>query len=295
MAHKFGNIDSWTKDKLTKVEDYLNAYLTALKKQHFKLEYIDAFAGSGYVNTKIEMHAPSLFDNDETIKFRDFIDGSARVALQTDPPFDKYIFIEKHRKRCEELEKLKLDFSDRADSINIIRGEANIHVQRLCEQDWIGQGRRGVMFLDPYGTQVTWETITAIANTRAIDLWVLFPIGTVNRLLNRNAQIIEKRKERLNQLFGENKWFDILYEISERNSLFPSEASKHIVKDSDPFGVISKYFIERLETIFTKVAPNPLVMKNSRNSPIFLLCFAAGNPNGAPIAVRIAQQILSKS
>jgi hypothetical protein len=39
--------------QIEKVEAYLNAYLTALKNQNFKLEYIDAFAGTGYITRKI--------------------------------------------------------------------------------------------------------------------------------------------------------------------------------------------------------------------------------------------------
>lgn len=53
MAHEFGNINLWTKDKLEKVKAYLDAYLIALKKQKFSLEYIDAFAGTGYVTKTI--------------------------------------------------------------------------------------------------------------------------------------------------------------------------------------------------------------------------------------------------
>lgn len=33
-------------------------------------------------------------------------------------------------------------------------------------------------------------------------------------------------------------------------------------------------------------------MRNSKNVPLYLLCFAAGNPRGGPIAVKIAQDIL---
>lgn len=60
------------------------------------------------------------------------------------------------------------------------------------------------------------------------------------------------------------------------------------------FDKIGKFFIERLETVFTKVAQNPLLLYNSKNVPIYLLCFAAGNPRGAPTAVKIAQDILGK-
>lgn len=151
------------------------------------------------------------------------------------------------------------------------------------------------MFLDPYGTQVTWQTIEAIAETKAIDLWILFPIGTVNRLLNRNGHIIPGRKNRLDLMFGEDAWFNTIYKSTENNSLFPGEMSIRYTKTADPFGAITNYFIKRLRSVFSEVADNPLVMRNSTNSAIFLLCFAAGNPNGAPIAVRIAQHILRKN
>lgn len=96
-------------------------------------------------------------------------------------------------------------------------------------------------------------------------------------------------------MFGDERWFETLYTGTEHNTLFSPEPSTIYTKSSDPFGLISNYFIDRLRTVFADVAPNPLIMRNSANSPIFLLCFAAGNPNGAPIAVRIAQHILGKN
>jgi hypothetical protein len=41
-----------------------------------------------------------------------------------------------------------------------------------------------------------------------------------------------------------------------------------------------------------QVAPNPLILTNSKEVPIYLLCFAAGNPKGGPTAVKIANDIL---
>jgi three-Cys-motif partner protein len=294
MTHEFGNIDSWTRDKLSRVADYLEAYLRVMKKQNFVLEYIDAFAGSGFVTRKFEPAKQTLFDADEMVVLKDFIDGSARVALNASPPFSRYTFIEKHEKRCHDLERLKIDFPNLAPNIHVICGDANSHVQQLCAVNWIGQKRRGVMFLDPYGTQVSWDTIKAIADTKAIDLWILFPIGTVNRLLNRNGQIIEARKRRLDTMFGDDRWFETFYKETESHSLFSDRPATIYSKNADTFIAITNYFLGRLKTVFADVAPNPLVMRNSANSPIFLLCFAAGNPNGAAIAVRIAQHILDK-
>lgn len=52
------------------------------------------------------------------------------------------------------------------------------------------------------------------------------------------------------------------------------------------------YFNERLKTVFARVVEQPGILRNSANSPLYLFCFAAGNPRGAPIAVRIAEHLL---
>lgn len=56
--------------------------------------------------------------------------------------------------------------------------------------------------------------------------------------------------------------------------------------------MIGEYFLNRLRTVFAGVAMNPLVLTNSKNCPLYLLCFAAGNPKGAKVAVKIAEDIL---
>ena len=49
---------------------------------------------------------------------------------------------------------------------------------------------------------------------------------------------------------------------------------------------LTAYFVERLQGIFgaAGVAPNPLTQRNSRNAPMFLLCFASANKTGVKIA-----------
>lgn len=117
------------------------------------------------------------------------LDGSARLALQTEPRFDKSIFIERNSERCAHLEQLKDEFPLLAQDIDIHRRDANEEIQALCSKgSW--RSHRAVLFLDPYGMQVEWKTIEAIAATKAIDLWLLFPLGIgVNRLLTKSGDI----------------------------------------------------------------------------------------------------------
>jgi three-Cys-motif partner protein len=219
------------------------------------------------------------------------LDGSARLALKTNPRFDKYIFIERSRAYCEQLESLKTEFPLLAADIDIKQGDANAVLKNLCARNW--DQRRAVLFLDPYGMQVEWETIAAVADTKAIDLWLLFPLGIgVNRLLTRSGEIPQSWRYRLNVLLGTENWFQEFYEVETTPSLFGDPAER-VVKAS--IETIGGYFNERLRSVFADVAPSPRVLRNAQRNPLYLLCFAAGNAKGAPIAISIANHLLKHS
>jgi three-Cys-motif partner protein len=289
--HLFGG--DWTSEKLKVLEAYLKSYTTALKRQQFKTAYIDAFAGTGYRaasdHDSQDWGQTDLFGELGEPEAKLWLDGSARLALKIDPRFDKYIFIERNQKRCIALEELKTDFPKLANDIDIRRSEANKAITSLCQKNW--KGRRAVLFLDPYGMQVEWTTILAIARTEAIDMWLLFPLGIgVNRLLTRTASIPEAWTRRLDLLLGTSDWFDAFYSFEERRDLF-GEPVDRVVKASTE--TIGKFFNDPLKDIFAGVAKHPRVLRNRVGCPLYLLCYAAGNPKGAPVAVRIAEDLLS--
>lgn len=47
-------------------------------------------------------------------------------------------------------------------------------------------------------------------------------------------------------------------------------------------------------SILAGVAPEPAVLRNSKNVPLYLLCFAVGNARGKDIALRIANHLLKE-
>jgi three-Cys-motif partner protein len=281
----------WTQEKLERVRKYLEAYATIMNRQKFRFAYIDAFAGTGYNTPRVKKETgDDFFSEFGEAETKALIDGSARIALAVEPKFEKYIFIEKDAHRAVELQKLKTEFSELATNIKIEIADANTYLQKLCKTNW--HKHRAVLFLDPFGMQVTWETLQAIANTKAIDLWLLFPLGIgVNRLLRRDANIPQTWKERLNQFFGTAEWEQAFYQTELEPSLFGSVETKRKVAN---FQSIAKFFVKRLKTIFAGVADNPLTLHNSSNSPLYLLCFAAGNERGSKTAVKIAQDILKQ-
>jgi three-Cys-motif partner protein len=291
-VHKFGG--DWTTDKLERVRKYLAAYTTIFTRnpnaQKLTPIYVDAFAGTGYRSKSRQVQAStSLLAELTEPETSSFLKGSARIALEVEPPFKQYLFIEQDAERAKELESLKAQFPQRA--IKIAQKEANTFLKEWCAQtDW--RACRAVLFLDPYGMQVDWPLIEAIAHTKAIDLWLLFPLGVaVNRLLTKNEPPPAEWGQALTRILGTDKWKEAFYPRRRQRTLWGEEEVQ--VKEAD-FDKIGQFFVSRLKTVFTKVAENPLALRNSRNVPLYLLCFAAGNPKGAPTAVKIAQSILSK-
>jgi three-Cys-motif partner protein len=290
-AHTFGG--DWTSRKLRVLQKYLEAYSTALKDQPFRKGYIDAFAGTGYRTSRDERPSGSglLFPDLAEPGPQALLDGSARMALQVTPRFDRYIFIENSRDRSAQLENLKEEFPDLAADITIRTADANLEIQKLCKRSWTSH--RAVLFLDPYGMQVDWDTIVAVAKTRSIDMWLLFPLGIgVNRLLKKSGDVPATWRSRLDKLLGTTDWYDEFYSIESTPRLFGGE-DQHVVKAA--VETIGKYFNERLKSIFAGVSDHPAVLRNSTNSPLYLLCFAAGNETGAPIACRIADSLLKEA
>lgn len=285
ISHRFGG--AWTDEKLRVLAGYLSAYTTALQNTSLSKGYIDAFAGSGYRDSQA---GTSLFPDLADQESQALLDGSARIALKTEPKFDGFVFIESHRGRRTELEALRTEFPDLQERIQIRGGDANTQLQEICQLPW--KRRRAVLFLDPYGMQVEWNTIAAVAATKAIDMWLLFPLGIgVNRLLTRSGEIPPAWQERLNLLLGTEDWYDDFYRLETHTNLFGDDVSRVVRASVETIG---RYFNDRLQSVFSAVAPKPRVLRNSRGSPLYLLCFAAGNEKGAPIAVRIAQSQLSK-
>ena len=170
----------------------------------YQTRYIDAFAGTGKVRLRQpkDSSVGGFFSLPNPI-----IDGSARRAPRVEQPFDKYDFIEIHEAKCQRLERMRDEFPALADRIRVRCGDANASLQKLCRRaTW--QYSRAVVFLDPPGTKVSWSTVEAIAKTKAIDLWYLFPLGlAVNRLLTRYGKIGETQKNTLrDRVFGDTDW-----------------------------------------------------------------------------------------
>lgn len=108
-------------------------------------------------------------------------------------------------------------------------------------------------------------------------------------MLTRSGDIPESWRHRLDLLLGTSDWYDEFYEVEASRTLFGDETERVVKASTETIG---RYFNERLKTIFPGVVEEPGVLRNSTNSPLYLLCFAAANERGAKTALKIATHLL---
>ena len=282
---KFGG--DWTLDKLDILKRYLDAYTTALKNKPsqdrpFTLVYIDAFAGTGEIDY-------SLDDPVSQVDGQSLVMGSAARALEvSDRCFDHLLFVESDSDRCEQLQLLKSKHPSR--SVRIVAADANDHLGSL-RQDEYGASWRGVLFLDPFGTQVDWRTIEHIARLERLDTWLLFPVGAVGRMLPRfrdPSEVSSSWTDALTRVFGDESWRRLYSESSQTNLFGSSEQQRERGVEG-----LLRIYKGRLRTVFgSRLLRDSRRLTNSKNSPLFEFIFCAGHPRGRHVAKRIAAHLV---
>jgi len=187
------------------------------------------------------------------------------------------LFVEPHRGRFKDLAALKAEHPYR--DIDCRRGDANHELARIFSAPpWQIKGGknwtdRALVFLDPYGMAVDWATLKLLADTRAVDVWYLFPLEAVNRQVAHDLDRVDVNKQvRLDQIFGTNGWRDELYTTHVERDLFDAmteRTDRQVDKRQ-----IEQYAINRLGSIFSYVS-QPLPLVNDADRQLFsLLCLA---------------------
>ncbi|MCG8367321.1 MAG: three-Cys-motif partner protein TcmP [Pseudanabaenales cyanobacterium] len=272
-------IGPWSEEKLDLLAKYLKAYSAIMSNQKTSNNptgkpwlrayyYIDAFAGSVRPRTKADEER--------------YIEGSPLRALQTEPRFDGYWFIDVSPQRIELVERLREEFPDCA--IEIRQGNCN---EVLCN-DIIPRFprasiQRAFVFLDPYGLQVDWETVRKLANIRTCDIFVNFSVMGVTRLLPREQSPEPEVVEQLSKVMGNTEWINQIYRT-------PTEHQLDLFGNQEPSPSrttlraewLASLYTDQLRTLFPYVS-KPVLMKNSTNSVLYALCLASHNQTAISI------------
>jgi three-Cys-motif partner protein len=287
MAQKaFGG--AHTKDKLDKLEAYLNAYLDVFKNQGWvQTIYVDAFAGTGEIPATTRDPLLPLDDFG-----KGFIVGSARRALGLKRSFNEYLFVEKARVKATQLQQLKLEYLDKAKYISIENRDANSALKLFCvKRNW--RKHRAVIFLDPFGNQVEWATLEAIAATKAIDLWYLFPAGLgVHRQVSEAGTVHDTHALSLDRILGTPRWRQaFIGEEDGMPSLF-DDGSKRSTKLVTPASA-TEFMIARMKSIFQGGVLDEWLQLGPRGHHSYSLLFAWANPSPrAAKAGKIARAVM---
>lgn len=281
--HEYGG--AWTRVKLDVFRDYVNFFTVALKNKNFNLHYADAFAGTGKQNLKTTDGQPVLFPEED-------FEGSVRVALSLHGSFDFYHFNDISESFCDELHKLAAEYPG-AD-VRITQLDANDFVKMFCAG--LSSNDRAVLLLDPYNTELNWDSLKVIARSQRIDVWLLFPLSTLLRMTPRDGSRIKPEwAATLNRLLGTDRWIDELYkpkEASYMEDLFGAEPETEVERLN--VEGVSEFVKNRLAEQFAFVS-QPLTLRN-KNSPLFLFFLAVSNPSNVAIGLarKVSGQIIKK-
>jgi three-Cys-motif partner protein len=295
---------SWSASKLDCVERYAQAYLKVMKNQQWcDLHYVDAFAGRGKQILKPTsaisaetLEIESFFgDESEREDTQEFLVGSSIRALKASrdsvKSFDRFILIDANLSSCAELRAhVESEFPEEIDNVSIECKDANIALaEYLSSVRW--PKTRALVFLDPYGLEVGWKTIIRLATTKACDVWYLFPLGGVIRMMTNNGRIPQLWQARLDGLFGTHDWYDAFYRPKPQLPLFDNEQTQ-MQKYASTERVVT-YIRQRLQTVFPAVSEAG-VLRNRNGAPLFALLLGVANPNKAAqkAALNIANHLL---
>jgi three-Cys-motif partner protein len=278
-----------TEEKLRVLEKYLAAYQKVLKNTGLMTIFFDAFAGTGDIPLE---QSGGLFQDVEEAE--PFIEGSARRALAVDPPFGRYVFVEKSRRKATQLQQLRADFPNLADRIQIERADANAAIQDFCRStDW--KRNRAVLFLDPFGNQVGWGTLEVVAKTRAIDVWYLFPAHLgINRQISSAAEFDAGKAASLDFVFGTGEWRAEFLARKRANDLWGGEQER-LVKQAT-VDSITRFMIRRMKLVFKGVVLDEWLPLGRGGNHWYSLLFACSNPSAAAtrIAERVARAVMKR-
>src|ERR1700739_2827765 len=202
---RFDEVGIWSELKLEIVEKYGAAYTRAFAKQRsLKKYYVDAFSGAGVHISK---------------RSGDQIDGSPARALKTSPEFDRFVFIDMNEKKTAHLQSLCAGHKN----VHIETGDASRYlIDKLLPTIRYENYNRALCLFDPYGLHLEWRAIEMAGQSRAIDMFLNFPVMDMNRnAIWRNPEKVpQEGRERMSRFWGDESWRQAAYTESRQASLF---------------------------------------------------------------------------
>ena len=272
---KLDEVGCWSQVKLDIVRDYASAYSTILNKQPgigYYL-YVDGFAGAGVHISK---------------QTGEYIPGSPLNALNVNPPFREYHFIDLDGGRAGSLRKLAGARAGK--DVFVYEGDCNdILLKQAFPRAKYTDYRRALCLLDPYGLHLNWEVIQTAGQMGSIEIFLNFPVMDMNmNVLWRNPDRVQPdQAARMDAFWGDRSWRDAAY--TKLPGLF-GDMEEKAANDA-----VAQAFQERLRTVAGfKFVPDPMPMRNTKGSIVYYLFFASPNKTGHKIVTHIFNKYRQK-
>lgn len=268
----FDLINPWSEVKLDILREYAMPYSRIIAANGFYHLYIDAFAGPG-------AHVSSTTG--------EIVPGSPLNALNTEPPFKEYHFIDKNPARAHQLRR----FADNRADVHVHTGDCNqILLRNVFPRAKYSDYKRALCVLDPYNIGLSWEVVETAGRMQSIEIFLNFMVMDMNMnvLLTHPERAEPRQITRMTRFWGDESWRDAVYREHPQQTLFgESEITK--VEDANK-KIADAYRRRLLDMAEFRFCPAPLRFPNRQGATIYYLFFASPDPT----ANRIVQQIFDK-
>ncbi|WP_210160908.1 three-Cys-motif partner protein TcmP, partial [Methylorubrum extorquens] len=175
--------------------------------------------------------------------------------------------------RLADLKALQTEYAGSRD-IEIVPGDANSALLALLGSGFSKKTHRAYIFLDPFGIQVPWKTIEALAATKAIEVMINFPMGmAIRRMMPRTGDVPPGWGISLDTFFGTPDWRDHAYE--EVTDLGGTRTAKF----ADSEVRLLEWYRSRLQAAFGFVSRAQLIT-NTRGGHLYYLIWAGPRVEG---------------
>jgi len=186
-------VRSWAEEKYKLVYQYSSLFCKSMKDKWDCLIYIDLFSGSGR----------------SRINHKRIIDAIPLLILSSENKFNRYIFCDVDKSKCETLLKRvkRLYGNPQGNNITILNGDANLiatDILKLLPTPTRSHKVLGFCLIDLYGIDdLKFDTIRTLSQ-RFMDFLVLIPTGMD---ANRNVSLYVKRDNtKLDEFLGTSTW-----------------------------------------------------------------------------------------
>jgi len=262
MAVKLDEIGYWSEVKLDIISRYAKEYSKIMTSQEFIKAhyYIDAFAGAGVHITK---------------GTKEPVPGSPLNALMIEPPFTGYSFIDLDGRKVKLLRELVAD----RQNVDIYQGDCNpILLDKVLPTIRYEEFKRALCLLDPYGLHLKWDVVHAAGQSRAIEIFLNFPVMDMNmNVLWGNPEKVSKDQvARMDAFWGDGSWKQAAYRRTQ--GLFDT------IEEKTSNEAVAEAYRQRLKTVAGfQYVPSPMPMRNTKGAIVYYLFFASPNRTGDKI------------